>query len=329
LSQRCAAARFDPRQGPPLPAGFDLRQGEAPGGLQALAPEPSAKGIGTMSFKTLFTAVTAGAEGDGKGRIAVFDAAVALARRWDAHLDVVAFGIDRTQIGYYYAGASAMIYQQTIERAQQEAAAMEKATRERLTREDIRWSVEATVVQIGNIGSIVAERARFADIAVLPKPYGPGRGVENEAVTEAALFEAAVPVLVLPEDTPPRFDRIVVAWNQGAEALAAVRAALPLLVGAGMVNIVVIDPPPHGPERSDPGGQLSAWLSRHGVRSEVSVLARTMPRTSDVLARHVRDTGADFLVMGAYGHSRFRQAILGGTTRNTLEQATVPVLMAR
>ncbi|MFN6979312.1 MAG: universal stress protein, partial [Gemmobacter sp.] len=127
----------------------------------------------------------------------------------------------------------------------------------------------------------------------------------------------------------PKFDRVVVGWNQGAEALAAVRQALPLLIGAGMVNIAVIDPPAHGPERSDPGGQLSAWLSRHGVRTEVSVLARTMPRTSDVLARHVRDQAADMLVMGAYGHSRFRQAILGGTTRNTLEQAQVPVFLAR
>jgi nucleotide-binding universal stress UspA family protein len=61
----------------------------------------------------------------------------------------------------------------------------------------------------------------------------------------------------------------------------------------------------------------------------VTVLARSLPRVSDVLARHVLDENADMLVMGAYGHSRFREAILGGATRNMLEQATVPVLMAR
>ena len=60
----------------------------------------------------------------------------------------------------------------------------------------------------------------------------------------------------------------------------------------------------------------------------MSVLARTLPRVSDVLLRHVRDANADLLVMGAYGHSRFREAILGGATRNMLEQTTVPVLMA-
>ena len=105
-------------------------------------------------------------------------------------------------------------------------------------------------------------------------------------------------------------------------------AALPLLQAAHLVNIAVIDPPQHGPERSDPGGMLCQMLVRHGVKAEVSVLARSMPRISDVLNRHVRDMDADMLVMGAYGHSRFREAILGGATRNMLEMAEVPVLMA-
>jgi nucleotide-binding universal stress UspA family protein len=140
-----------------------------------------------------------------------------------------------------------------------------------------------------------------------------------------------VPVLVLPDSglgraAQPR--RIVVGWNQGREAMAAVRAALPVLVQADLVNIAVVDPPAHGPERSDPGGLLCQMLVRHGARAEVAVLARTLPRVSDVLKRHVRDQNADLLVMGAYGHSRLREAILGGATRNLLEQAEVPVLIA-
>ena len=69
-------------------------------------------------------------------------------------------------------------------------------------------------------------------------------------------------------------------------------------------------------------------LVRHGVHAEVSVLARDLPRVSDVLTRHAMDTDADLLVMGAYGHSRFREAILGGSTRNMLEKTEIPVLMA-
>jgi nucleotide-binding universal stress UspA family protein len=122
--------------------------------------------------------------------------------------------------------------------------------------------------------------------------------------------------------------RVVIAWNQSAEALIAIRTALPILQAADTVNISIIDPPQHGPDRSDPGGALSQYLSRHGVKTEISVLAKTMPRISDILCRHVQDIGADMVVMGAYGHSRFREAILGGATRNMLENTEVPVLMA-
>jgi nucleotide-binding universal stress UspA family protein len=69
-------------------------------------------------------------------------------------------------------------------------------------------------------------------------------------------------------------------------------------------------------------------LSRHGIKAEVTVLAKTMPRVSDVLLRHVTDENADMLVMGAYGHSRFREAIMGGATRDLLEKAKVPVFLA-
>ena len=94
------------------------------------------------------------------------------------------------------------------------------------------------------------------------------------------------------------------------------------------MQIVVIDPPVHGAERSDPGGQLCQMLVRHGVRAEVSVLARSEPRISDVLTRHLREQGADLMVMGAYGHSRLREAIVGGATRDMLKHAQVPVFLA-
>ncbi len=120
----------------------------------------------------------------------------------------------------------------------------------------------------------------------------------------------------------------MVGWNESLEALRAVRAAMPLLTQADTVHVVVIDPPTHGPSRSDPGGMLSQYLARHGVSAEIDVLSKTLPRVSDVLTRHATDMDADLLVMGAYGHSRFREAVFGGATRNMLEQATIPVLMA-
>ena len=281
-----------------------------------------------MAWKTLLSVVTR--QEDPAVNDAALNSAVALARRFDAHLDVLALGLDQTQVGYFYAGASAMIYQETLERAQTEAEETEALVRRRMTPEEVRWSVDRAVAQLGGMSALISQRARFSDMVVLPRPYGPGRGPAEEAVIEAALFEGRVPVLVLPDGMaePPAFDRAVVAWNQSPEAISAIRKALPLLQRASIVDITIIDPPSHGPERSDPGGMLSQWLARHGVRCEVSVLARTMPRVSDVLMRHVGDRDANLLVMGAYGHSRFREALLGGATRDLLETASVPVLMA-
>lgn len=278
-----------------------------------------------MAYKTILTIVT-----DAKAAQSQIEAAVSLARREDAHLDVLCMGVDRTQTGYYYAGATAFVQQETMDRAQEDAQKLEATLKDRLAAEDVRWSVESIVAQIGAIAPAVGLRARFADVVVAGIPYGEGRGPEAEAVVEAALFEGQVPVMIVPDGytTPTVASRVVVAWNQSAEAMNAIRKALPQLKAAETVDITIIDPPAHGPERSDPGGALSQMLARHGVHAEVSVLAKTLPRVSDVLNRHVRDSKADMVVMGAYGHSRFREAILGGATRSMLEKAEVPVLMA-
>ncbi len=278
-----------------------------------------------MAYKSLLTILTNPAT-----VATTLDAATRLAEREDAHLDVLSLGIDRSQIGYSYMGGIDMVAQISSDRAAEDVAAIDAAARTFLDRQDIRWAAEAVVAQLGGLGQIVALKARFADLVLLPNPRAKGVGDEGEAVVEAAMFDGAAPVLLMPVAglSPAMGHRIVVAWNQGREAMVAVRSALPLLKAAECVNIAVIAPPGHGPERSDPGGMLCQMLVRHGVKAEVSVLAKTLPRVSEVLVRHMRDQNADLLVMGAYGHSRFREAILGGTTRDMLDVVDRPVLMA-
>jgi len=278
-----------------------------------------------MSYKSLFSVLT-----DETLAGPVLAQATELTRANDAHLEVLCLGVDRSQTGYYYAGANAMILQESITRAQTEAEEVEKTVRKLLNTSDIRWSADSGVAQLADLGRHVAARARFSDLVVLPRPYGDGRGVELEPVLEAAMFDAHTPILVMPDDSTVVKDpkKIVLAWNESAEAMNATRAALPMLKAANVVHVVVIDPPTHGPNRSDPGGLISQYLARHGVKVEIDVLSKTMPRVSDVLLRHVQDIDADLVVMGAYGHSRFREAILGGATRYMLEQSQIPVFMA-
>lgn len=279
-----------------------------------------------MAYKTILTVLTE------KRQTPQLDAAAALAVREDAHLDILCLGIDHSQAGYYFPGGTPYAFQEAIDSAMEQAESLEQAVRRHLvSAADLRWSVDSAVAQIGGIANLVGMRARFSDLTVLGRPYGGDAPGDAEAVTEAALFEGGCPVLILPDtglaDQPPR--RILVAWNQSVEALAAVRRALPLLKQAETVEITVVDPRRGGPERSDPGGALTQMLTRHGVRAEIAVLARTAPAISDELIRRATEIDAEMIVMGAYGHSRFREAILGGATRNMLEKTKVPVFMAR
>lgn len=278
-----------------------------------------------MVFRTISTVLT-----DPETNAASLQTAMELARRGSAHLDVLCLGIDRTQPGFYYAGANAMVVQDNLTQAREDSVALEAHARQMLEGAEFPWTAVAVSAQMVALNGLVAHRTRFADLVVLPRPYGKDRGYDYEAITEAAMFDGNVPVLIQPDSTafPDKIRNVLVAWNESSEALRAVRAALPFLKEAANVNITIVDPPQHGPERSDPGGALSQMLSRHGVRPEVSVLSNTMPRVCDILTRHADDIDADLIVMGAYSHSRFRESIVGGATRHMLEIARVPVLMA-
>ena len=271
-----------------------------------------------MSYNCLFSAVT-----DEDLVEDVIAHALAMAKAHDAHLDVLCLGVDRSQTGYYYAGASAVVLQETITRAHEESEAIEARVNKLLEGSGIRWASEGGVAQLADMGRHIAARARFSDMAILAQPYGEGRGAELEPVTESALFEGHVPALIVPAGAAPAPmpKRVMIGWNESAEALSAVRAAMPLLASADSVHVVVIDPPQHGPNRSDPGGQVSQFLARHGVQVKSTCSPRPCRRISDVLMRHASDMDADMIVMGAYGHSRFREAVFGGATRYMLEQA--------
>jgi nucleotide-binding universal stress UspA family protein len=278
-----------------------------------------------MSFKTI-------------AGIAIDDAAPATALvhlgaqafAWDGHADLLCLGVDRSQIGMYHSGANAMILQEAIQRAQADAETVKAELDTSLANSGARYSIHTGVAQVIDLSRAVKHWVRFADLVILPKPYGPGRDTISEALVEASMLQGNAPVLIVPDDCAPvtHPKTVVLAWNESDQALKAARHALPFLQRAEKVRIVVIDPDPHSPERSDPGGNLAQMLARHNVNCEIDVLSRSLPRTSDILARHVTDTGADMLVMGAYGHSRLREALIGGASRDILESAQVPVLMA-
>ncbi len=280
-----------------------------------------------MAFKSILSVVTDAAKAE-----SALAAAQPFVLAQEAHLDLLALGVDRLHIGYYGSVTDIAMIQASQAGADADARAIAAAVEAAATRlpPEIAWSVERVSVPSGLVSGAVGDRARYSDLLIAARPYGPGAAPEDPAIVEAALFDGRAPVLILPGNlaAPSRVTRAVVAFNESPESLAAARLALPLLRQAAQVEVLVVDPPSSGPAAADPGGPLCRWLVRQGVTAEVTVAARTRPRISELLADRVREFGADLLVMGAYGHSRLRESILGGATRNTLEATEVPVFLA-
>jgi nucleotide-binding universal stress UspA family protein len=148
---------------------------------------------------------------------------------------------------------------------------------------------------------------------------------------ESLVLTSGRPVIVLPpRGTVFGVRRILVGWNAEREAVRAVADALPLLVRAEVVEVLVIDPESrraaHGQE---PGADIARYLARHGVHVEVRRLSSGSEDAGHVLLSHAADFGADLVVMGAYGHSHLNEWIFGGVTRTALREAGLPVLMSR
>lgn len=156
-------------------------------------------------------------------------------------------------------------------------------------------------------------------------------GIDDALLIEAAFMDGGRPAPVIPQAgapvMPPR--RVLIGWDGSREASRAVHDALPLLVHATRVTVVVVDPHHHAARLGEqPGADLAAHLARHGVRVVVEQAMSGGRAVGEAILALASETGADLLVTGGYGHSRLREMVLGGVTRRLLEHMTCPVLMA-
>lgn len=277
-----------------------------------------------MAYKSVMTVW------DGRNREkSVLELACKMTSRENGHLSILCLGFDRTSPGLYYAGASPFAMNESLEMARNNADAYKAEVEDFMSTREMNWSCQKIIAQIGGIPHMVGRAARFNDLVVLPQPYGGNQSEEAVATLEAALFDGHTPVLVCPTEkssTPGK--KVVVAWNESAEAMAAIKAGLPFIRNADAVDIAIVEPGPRDETVSEPGHHLSQMLVRHGAKVNVSILAKSSSHVATTLLQHARDIDADMIVMGAYGHSRFRQSIIGGATRDMLKDIQIPVFMA-
>lgn len=213
------------------------------------------------------------------------------------------------------------------ERADGTLAAFESSARKRGVA-----SFEKRIVN-DEAGAAIAMQARYSDLVVVgqtdPDEVLPAL---RRGFPEYVVMNSGRPVLVVPY--AGRFDRIgervLVAWDASMEATRAVTAALPFLRQAELVQVAVFNsktrPDAHGEQ---PGADIALYLSRHGVKVEVAQQTTDSDiDTGNALLSHAADFNADLIVMGCYGHSRFREVLLGGVSNTILRSMTVPVLMS-
>jgi len=180
----------------------------------------------------------------------------------------------------------------------------------------------------GTTREILALHGRYADLLVLGQDDPES---DSAGLLEAVVFDSGRPVLAIPFAGSFKTigKRVLVGWNASREASRALHDALPLIAKAETVTVFLANPTRgldgHGEE---PGADIARHMVRHGLKVEVAkVIADDVP-DSALLLNHASDMGADLLVMGAYGHSRLREFILGGMTRSLLREMTVPVLLS-
>ena len=172
-------------------------------------------------------------------------------------------------------------------------------------------------------------QAPYADLVVLSQtdPDDPAAAHLAGPLPEQVLVGCARPVLLIPSAAHDAAigSKVVVAWDGSLEAARAVYCALPLLRQAQAVALVLFAPA--GAAGRDPGADLALYLARHGV--PCAVHADPLPiDAGEALLSRAADLAADLMVMGAYGHSRLRETLLGGVTDTVLARMTMPVFLA-
>jgi nucleotide-binding universal stress UspA family protein len=278
-----------------------------------------------MTYKTILVDINA--TSGAAGRI---DYAVRLAGEQQAHL----VGLTQTGIFRFLReieapgadfGDVAPLFEQLRHDADERAAQFDERAR------------QAGIVSFGHLigdtdaGIALASQAMYADLVIVSQrdPADASAAVDA-AVPEYVAMHAPCPVLVMPcaSKSAPVFDRVLVAWNASPEASRAVRGALPFLVQAKDVVIAIVERNDRGRVRGPEGGaDIARFLERHGVKAGV----RHESTDGDVAERLLAladECGAGLLVMGCYGHARFREMLLGGVSRTILQRMTLPVLLS-
>lgn len=253
------------------------------------------------------------------------ESAAALARRYNASLSVGVCQVHLPPVSNWLANkllnADGMIAAENHKSAEQAKALL--ASFESGLDDDAKG--EALLVECP--GTVthwrLANRARAYDLLVVPV-YGHDQTL---AMAEGLAFETGRPILLLPQVAQTGFDHVVIGWDGSRAAARALADALWLCAEAESVTIAaVVDDKDLSP--GTPVADVLRHLRRHGIEASAVQIAADGRNAGEALQAYCTEAGRDLLVMGAYGHSRVREFVLGGATRSVLEHPALPVFLS-
>jgi nucleotide-binding universal stress UspA family protein len=268
-------------------------------------------------------------------------AAMAVATRFAAHIDALHVRPDSRMVAASFMGDTmpGSMIEQIIEDTEKKSAENARKTRQAFDQfcktAGIKYAEQpgrgtnaltaAWREEVGYEDQWLRTHGRISDLIVLPRPSG-NMDVGVRLSLEAALMDTGRPLLMVPETFSTKVgNNIAIAWNGSTEAARAVGEARPLIENARKVTVLTAAEKDMD-EDFDPEG-LSRFLAWHGAKAAV-MKVRPRGDVGKALLSAADKVGADLLVMGAYSHSRVREMILGGVTREVLTSAGIPVLMA-
>ncbi len=198
-----------------------------------------------------------------------------------------------------------------------------------LQQHDVAGEVAKIASDPALIANAIAQRALYCDVALVSDDL---REYPNlfKQVLHGVLFNSPIGVVLNDKDATAlgAAKRVFVAWNTQIHAARAVHQALPILRQAGEVIVGLIDPvTAGGAHDEDPGVDVATWLTHHGCNVVVQQYQSDGLDVSEAILARAKESDSDLIVMGAYGHSRTREALFGGTTRSLIAQSEHPVFL--
>ncbi|MGB6287797.1 MAG: universal stress protein [Xanthobacteraceae bacterium] len=185
-----------------------------------------------------------------------------------------------------------------------------------------------TNASLAGAGDHFARMARRFDLAIVGQAE-PEISSMEQIIGETTLFESGRPMIMVPyiQKAPFKTDNVMICWDGSRTAARAVADAIPIIRKSGRVEIVIVASD-RGKRDEIEGADIGQHLARHGLKVDVHRISGGNIDVGDALLSHAADSGADFMVMGGYGHSRLREFVLGGVTRSIFESMTLPVLLS-